>query len=168
MTTKEKGWSTRLLIVGFLIFGVTLLLYVGLLFGYRPILAQEINDKKAELTTLSKKVNTAEQDALLRFYSQFANLKSIFKNHVFTSKLFQLFETHTHERTYYTSLNVDTKSRELLLQGITDSYENLAELGGLLEEAKDVHQVMLENAELTNKGVGFKIRMTLSQAFFTP
>lgn len=163
---QTAGTSWRLFIFLLVIFGVAVASYVGLRFGYRTFLNNSIADLSSQIQLQSSKLQFRDQQDLLDFYSQIANLKGLLGSHVFGSKIFEFLETNTNLRVSFTSVTLAVPEREVVIDGLAASYENLVQQLTHWQQAEGVERLALEENSTVNDMVRFRARITFDKAFF--
>lgn len=168
------GWSWRLLMFTSAIFGIALLSYVGMAFGYRPLLRGQIDDLDVKVRNLSQLVDADDQRNLSRFYSQLVNLKALLGNHVYGSKLIGMLERNTNQNIYYTKVLFTSLDRQAELEGVARSYAELVKQteafrqmsagGGSASGGKELERFLLVDSQvIEGGGIRFKVKL-----FFVP
>ena len=156
------GWSWRLLMFTSVIFGVALLSYAGMAFGYRPLLQGQIDDLDAKARNLSQLVGADDQRNLSRFYSQLVNLKALLGNHVQGSKLIGMLERNTNQNIYYTKVLFTSSDRQAELEGVARSYAELVKQTEAFRQMKEIERFFLvESQTIEGSGIRFKVKLFL-------
>ncbi len=102
--TTTPGWSLGLISFAGGLFGIAIVIYVGLAFGYEPYVQGQINALNTQLATASQSISSKDQAQLQSFYSKTQNLNQVLQNHVRFSHFFSWLEKNTEANIYYTSL----------------------------------------------------------------
>lgn len=166
---QQIGFLWSLLRFLFIVLLILMVGFVGLRFGYTPFLKSQIKKQEAAITELTTRIPQSEQDNLLKFYFQLADLEKLLRNHVMTSKVFALLESRTNQRAYFTSLSLDVGEKKLALEGIAPSYEVVAQQLASFEAASDVASAALTEAQTEREGrVRFGITLVLAPRVFAP
>lgn len=160
------GWPWRFLIFALILFMASLLTYIGLSFGYRPYLQNQIAAADQAVNKLAASVPVADQEKLVAFYSQIVNLKSVLDNHIIASKILPFLEKNTNRRVYYNRLDVDVNQRSLSLEGVAENYEILAQQLEAFNQAREVERFLINESQLVGDRVRFKASIILSSAMF--
>ena len=160
------GFPWRLFLFSAFIFGLTLFVYFGLRFGYHNYLEAKRASLEKQTRGLGKDVNAAERNELIRFYSQFVNLKDVLADHRFASNIFAFLEQTTLPETYYTNASLAADTRKLTLQGKTRSIESLIGQINVFDESRDLENVSLGQIGLGKDAVSFSATLTVKQSFF--
>jgi len=143
-------------------------IYLGLKFGYAPILSSRVEQLDADLLTLSEQIPEAQREGFIQLYSQMANLQSVLDKHVMTSLIFPLLERNTHADVYYSSFDLSTGEGRLSLEGFARSYEVLAQQLGAWAGIKEVEKSYIAESQFTEGRVRFRIVLQFAPSFFTP
>ena len=166
---QQIGFLWSLLRFLFIVLLVLILGFVGLRFGYTPFLKNQIEKQEVAIDELSTKIPESDQENLLRFYFQLADLERLLKSHVAGSKVFTFLESRTNQRVYVTSFSLDATGRKIVFEGIAPSYEIVAQQLSAFESANDVLTAALTEAETEREGrVRFGVALTLSPRIFSP
>ena len=93
---------------------------------------------------------------------------SIFKNRNTLSNFFSLFESTTHPRVRFSSLEMNSINRIVSLIGKTDSFQFLGEQVLILEKYKDIEDISLSNISFDREGnIDFNISFSFSSEVFS-
>jgi hypothetical protein len=155
------GWPLRLFAFSLLILTASLLIYVGLRFGYKPYLQNQIAEKEREIEQLAVSIPRENQEKLGAFYSQLLNLKNVLDNHVTASPIFSFLEKNTNKKVFYTRLDFDAKQNVFTLEGAAESYDILAEQLEAFNQAPDVKRFLINESQLSGGRIRFKISVFL-------
>lgn len=165
---KERlavGWPWRLMILGILVLGLTVFVWAGLSFGYKPFLRSQISNLDQEISNLGKVVSPEEQENFLFFYSQIANLSKILKNHIISSKIFSLLEQITNRGVFYNKFGLSLIDRSLSLEGQARSLESLAQQLESFKETPEIEKVFVKEAKLSGAASQFSLKLFLKEDF---
>jgi len=154
------GWPWRLFLLTLGLFTFSVLLYLGLAFGYSPYLNSQIEMKRSELSQLA--IPQEDRQILGQASSLLANLEGILNNHILSSKLFSVLERVTNQKTYYTNANLKVPQRELELRGFVESYEILAQQLEAYEQAEEIESYSLNESQASQDLISFRISLKLN------
>ena len=157
----SAGLPWKLFIFSLILLGAVGGSYAGLLLGYRPFLNNRIAEVQRSIDELATSVPAEEQEDLLRFYSQIVNLKTLLDNHISLAKFFPFLEQQANRRVSYDTVFLDTKNRELILEGIAESYAVLAEQLQALHQAPEAASYTLSQSQTAEGRVRFRIVVAL-------
>lgn len=160
------GWPRRLFVFTFGLLVLSLVLYVGLAFGYKTFLQSSWEGTEEDLAQLGSQVEPTTQENFVRFRSQIENLKGLLKNHVVISDFFPFLESVTHERTMYGSMDLSRETMTVKLSGTTGSYETLAAQLKMYEASPYVSDVVLDHSSANGGMVRFDVKFTISPEVF--
>ena len=161
------GWPWRFFMFAFIVFLASILVYLGLVFGYEPFLNNQINAVDQQISQASAVVPQADQNKFVQVYSQIINLQSLTANHVFASNSLKLLETVTDPQVYFTGATLKTDQRTLDLDGVAASFPVLAEQLEAFAESKQIDRYTLVQSQLNGGAVQFKVSLTLNTALLT-
>lgn len=154
------GWPWRMFTLFAFLFICSIVAYLGLLFGYKPYIENQIQKTENDLERLSAQISPEEQSNFIEFYSQISNLKGLLAKHVLSSKLLPLLEGITDQKVVYTATNFTIPDRTLKIQGFASSYGVLAGQLALYESSPWVERVVLDDSSTTDKTIKFTLRIT--------
>ena len=156
------GLPWQLLVFSFVILGLTLASYFGMIFGYAPYLNSQISGANAQIKESEKIVNSEQQKNLADIYSQLTNIRGLLNSHVITSTLFDELEKSTYPQIYYTNLILSLLEKKLELRGVSQDYVTLVKQLDFFKKSQLFSDVILDSAKLTEDGITFSIRVVLS------
>ena len=161
-----SGWPWRMLIFTLSIFSVALVIYLGMLFIYKPYLVGSISKTESELNQLSLQIETEGREKFIEFYSQVANLKKLLESHLKTSQFMPFLEAVTHQRVTYSSATLIAPEKSLRIEGFAASYDVLAAQLELYEGAGWVERVVLDNSSEAEQVIKFSVRIQIKDEAF--
>jgi hypothetical protein len=167
--TKERipvGWPWRLLVLGLSLLMISLLIYAGLIFGYKPFLGKSINDLEIDLAKLSSEFTVEDENDLIGFHSQITNIKNILGSHVTTSDIFKFVEDVTNKQVSYNTFILSVPERTVKIDGVAKSYGVLSAQLFNYENSPEVEKVSLESSSFTGTVVKFTIKLILKNEIF--
>ena len=160
-------WPWRPTIFSFGLFLITLVVYVGLHFGYRPYINSQISEQDAAIAKIAETVPAEDQERFLMFYSQLANLRDILNDHTAVTPLFSWFEKTTNQKVFFGGLTADPKTRAATLDGIADSYEVLSEQLQAFKQSPDVERYSIGQAQSADGRISFGVTLILKKDLFS-
>ncbi len=168
-TPKTPGWAGHLLMFTGFIFFITIAVYVGLLFGYKPYLQSQINKEDNRIRDLKNEISPVDEARVAAFYSQLTNLKMILRNHVVATPLFEWLEKNTGANTYYNKFSLDVSTRKLTIGGFARTAEDALLLLRNFENQPEVQQAHMASLAITPTASAWQFFMTVtfSPEFFT-
>src|SRR5882724_4721501 len=89
------GWSGRLLMFSLTVLFISLVVFLGLKFGYHPYLAARVSDVQAQTAQFLNGYPPATRNAVIRIATQFSNVSKILGGYVSSQDLLDWLETHT-------------------------------------------------------------------------
>lgn len=166
--SRGLGWPKRFFTFSFFIFLLVLVIYLGLAFGYETFLKSSINKVENELGSLSAQITDEQKEDLTTLYSQVTNIRELLREHALSSQLFTLFEAITSQRVKYVGFDVSVPDREVSIEGFAATYEDLVSQLVLFEESPQIERFSLEESELQDGIVRFKVRVVLTADILQP
>ena len=162
----EGGAPWKVFVFSLIFFGAVLGSYFGLIFGYKPYLNSRIAAVQSQIDDLAGSVSVQEQSNLLRFYSQIVNLKTLLGSHVSLARFFPFLEKHTNSRVSYDIAFINSSTRELILEGLSESYPVLAEELQALHQAPEVKNYTLNQSQSADGRIRFRITAKFAPELF--
>ncbi len=166
---REKisiGWPWQFLLFTFFMFSVSFLVYFGLAVGYKPFLEKQVNGIKSKIEGLSAKITREEKNDLMNFYSQFANLQNLLKNHSTFAGVFEFLENSISKNVVINSLNIEASKKSVAIEMTAKTYGDFIEQMILFENSEEVKKVNLDDFKLIGQSVQFKMTLVFDSDFF--
>lgn len=162
------GWPWRFLMVSFVIFLTSILVYLGLAFGYKPFLNSSIEKKDAEISQQAASVKKEDQDKLIQVYSQMINIKGLLDSHIFPSGIFTLLEQKTHPKVYFTGADFKSSEGELQLDGLAASFSVLSEQLEIFAKTPEIDRYTLRQSQQSGDLIQFQVLLKLGKGILLP
>lgn len=157
------GWPWRLLVLSLVTLTMVILSYFGLLYGYQPYLKNQIQETEAKSAKLSSEISATDKDQFIKSYSQLANLQGILKNHIFGSQFFPFLEKLTNQKNYFLNANIKFDERNIILNGIAQSYSALGEQLAAFDSNPLIENYILNQTQTTTDNlVQYKLTFKVS------
>ena len=164
---KTPGWSGQLLMFSSTLFFISLAVYLGLIFGYRPYLNSQVKRLDDKIQSLSREIPLEDQKKIINFYAQLVNLRTVLNGHIFTTPVFGWLEENTHLNVYYTRLGLNTQNRQVTLAGLAKSVEDLIAQLKIFDDDPSVAQWNFGNSSIGQGGFWqFSLVLTLAPEMF--
>ncbi len=167
---RTPGWSSRVLLFSATFFILSLGIFLGIQFGYRPFLEGQVLQLDKDIKNFSDQVSPAQQEELVTFYSQLDNLSNLLAHQVQTSKVFQWIETNTNTQVQLTSLSFNATTKTLTLSGQAKTILNLGEQLNRFQAQSEIISLQLSQLSL-NQGSGgwnFSATLVFNRKYFDP
>ena len=171
LTHEEKmpsGVPQRFLAFSVFVFLLVVLGYFGMAYGYASFLRNEIDDRKAKLDELGRRISVDDQKELTRVYSQISNIEKLLPSHVLASRVFTFLEGNTARQVTYIGADLSVPDRRLALDGVAASYDELVRQLASYEKASEVERINLESSEAIGSVVRFKASLIMNPSIFKP
>lgn len=157
------GSAWRLLLFSLFVFGVMVVAYLGLTWGYRPYLEAQIEARERQIADLATLMPQSERDKLTKLYFQVVNLKSILDKHVNITKLFPVMERFAHERVRFENASFDFETQTLTIDAVAASPDTFVQQIEYLKTAKEVAAYRIANMNTEDDGtVPFTVALTMT------
>jgi len=144
------------------LFLAMLIIYGGLSLGYKGYLNRSIKSFEDELDELVYRFTPEQQENLITLYSQVDNLRGLLADHVYGAQLFPILERNTHPRVAYKTLYLSVPDSEVIIEGVTNSYDDLVTQLAIYEAAPEVERLVLGDSSSFGGVVNFKVTLTLA------
>jgi Tfp pilus assembly protein PilN len=168
--TPSVGFPWRLLIISVVVFGLSVLVWAGISFGYVPYLNSQINGADSAFNALSSKIDINQQQSLTDFYSQLYNIQTLQGTHIYPSKLFDFLEKNVYPTVKLTSMQTGITGGDLSFEGLAVDYATLTNELAILKTDPNILTVSLDSsrqrAAKDGGGVNFSIRVTFNPSYF--
>ncbi len=139
------GWSSRLLMFSGTVFFISIAVYAGIVFGYKPYLENQIASLDNQIKTYGQQIPPEEQTKLISFYSQIANLRNILGSHIVSSQIFDWLEKNTIPAIYYSKLDLLSPSNQLNLAGYSKSMDDFSKQAILFQNNPLVERIAINS-----------------------
>lgn len=159
---RAQGISGQLLMLTSLLFFISLASYVGLVYGYQPLLDKQIKDLDKEIADYTKQISPAEQIKLINFYSQLSNLKTLLSGHVFSSQFFDWIEKNTQINVSFQNLKFSAEPGTINITGQARSIDDIGEQVLIFNQLPEVKKITLSGITAApNKLWQFNLTVTI-------
>jgi hypothetical protein len=160
------GLPWRILISGGLIFALTVLVALGLDYGYKPYLEEQVTAVDSQFSSLTKNLTEADQKNIVVMYSQIANLKEILEKRTSVNTVFKFLEEQTVPAVYYTDAVMNGEEIKLSVKGFAPSINDLSQQIAIFEKNKAIHSVVLDSVGLQAGGAVFALTLQFNAEAF--
>jgi len=165
---KTPGWSGQLLMFSTTVFVITLLIYLGLVFGYKPYLNAEVNSLQKQIQQFSQQIPLEEQNQIISFYSQLLNLRSLLTNHVISSPVFTWLEDNTQINVYFASFSLNRREGQVRLAGVAKTMEDVTQQFAIFVSKPEIAKVEIPNVSFSSGAWRFDVTLTFIPGYFLP
>lgn len=160
------GWPWRLLVFSGALFGLSILVYFGLKFGYAAYLEGRIASVDDRLASLTGEISPDDQERFVSFYSQIVNLKGVLDRHPYGGNTLVFLERYTVPEIRYTEAELQVEDRALTVKGAAPSIDAAGQQFTAFESAPEVEEVLLRDVSVEG-GVSFSVTVFFKDAFFS-
>lgn len=165
---KTQGAYGDLLLLAGTLFAISIFIWVGLVYGYKPYLETQVTKLNAQIQTFTQQIPVAEQESLIRFYSQLTNLKTILGAHIAPSLFFNWFQGVAQPNVYYSKMTLNVDARQLTLTGVSKTVEDAAEQLALFQNDPNIASVSFNNIGSGGNGFWqFVVNLTLNPSLLS-
>lgn len=156
-----RGTYGQLLMFSGTLFFFAIIVWAGLVFGYRPYLEKQITEVQNQVRISNEKIPKDEQQALVRFYSQVANVRTLIANHILSTPSFDLLERVVHPNVAFTKASITVAQNQLVLSGTAKTVSDVVTQEKLFEVQPAVTSVTTNNVNATVGGYQFVMTVSL-------
>jgi hypothetical protein len=161
------GWSWRIFMFSFFVLVVVIAFYIGLNFGFKPYLNSQINKLDSELKQISQSISEGDQNKLMLFYSQAANISNLLKNRKLTTPLFLWLEKNTIPDVGFNKFNLNKIGNQLNLGGIAKSKESALNQILVFQSSPEIKNVVLNSlSSIDQANWQFDLVILFKESFF--
>lgn len=147
------GWSGRLLMFSFTVFLLSVGVFVGIKFGYRPYLESEIKKIEASIGDFLAQYPRASLDSIRRVASQFGNVGKVLDAYGSPRGVFEWLESTTLPSVSYSKMEFRVKERELTLTAqVRDDDDIARQLELFRRDTTMVERVLFKSASTGARG----------------
>jgi hypothetical protein len=164
--SKTPGWSRQLLMFSGTIFFITVLIYVGLAYGYKSYLNSSVQKLQDQIQSFSQQIPLDEQTKIINFYSQLANLKTLLTNHVVASPVFEWLEKNTQANVFYSKFSLNAATNQLSLTGSAKTADDFNQQMAIFENNQEVKKMKTGGASFVNNLWQFDVTLTFVPGYF--
>lgn len=161
----KVGAPWRLLIMGFIVFGTSVGIFLGMRFGFQPFLQAQVNKEDQKIKQLLGSLTQDEVKNSQVFYSQLININDLIESRSLATPLLEMLEKNTLKGIYFNSMNYSNVTKELKLSGVGPTYAVLAQQLEIFKNYPGVEKTFMDNASVDErtKAVQFSIRVKLKK-----
>ncbi|MFA4999126.1 MAG: hypothetical protein WC519_00025 [Parcubacteria group bacterium] len=142
------------------IFGLSLIIYAGLAFGYKPFVSASIKSAEARIAELDKVAPQGEAEAeFIQFYSQLTNIKSLLSSHIGITSFLNTLSANTMPNVGFSGATINVTGRMVNMTGFADTFETLAGQLAAYENVQNLRKVTLSNARVADNVIRFELRL---------
>lgn len=165
---QTPGWSSQLLMFSGTVFFISIAVYFGIVFGYKPYLQKEVAALDNQIKTFGKQIPQEEQNKLVSFYSQIVNLQEILQKHVISSKLFAWLEKNTEAGVYFTKFNLAAPTSQINLSGVAKTIDDFSKQIIIFQNDKLVSRISINSVLVSPSGAWqFSVTLLLADGALT-
>ena len=162
-----SGWSKQLLMFSGALLTISLIVYCGIHFSYKPYLESQKREMDSQIQQFSQAISESQQQKIVAFYSQLVNLRSILKNRSSVLPFFSWLERNTQANVYYDKLSFDVATGGLSLGVVAKSLADAEEQLKIFEEMPDAKSTVVGSVAADSSGLWkFNITLTVGRSAF--
>ena len=163
---STPGWAGQILMFSGTIFFISLVIYLGLAFGYTAYLSSSLSKLQDQVQTFSEQVPVEDQKKIINFYSQISNLKTVLSSHVFSSQLFTWLEKNAQVNVSYDRLNLNIQNNQLLLGGHSKTMDDIDQQLVIFQSQPEVGKIAVGNISFSDGVWRFDTTLSFVPGYF--
>ena len=168
-TSRQGVIPWKALIFSAVIFGLSLMIYVGLAFGYKSFISSAIAEAEERIAELERDAPKEEtKKEFIQFYSQLTNIRSLLESHTAVTPFFAALEANTMADVGFSAMTINIKDRTVNMSGFARSYKILAGQVAVYEDMPGVERTSLTSVRRADDVVSFELRIVLEPDLFKP
>ena len=157
----KGGLPSKLLMFSVSIFIITLVVYLGMIFGYEPYLNAQLDKLNNQISVASSQISPSDQSQLVGYISQISNVKALLDNHVTASALLNYLEKNTDTNVYFNRLSLTTFNNQAQLSGMAQTMNDLVGQLAVWQSSPSITEVDFNQISAVPQG-GFSFGATLT------
>ena len=164
----SQGWATGAVLFAGGVFLLVAIMYGGIKFAYEPYVSNQILQAKNKIANVDQSVSVNDEQQIVDFYSQIANLNAALTKHVYVSTFLAWFEKNTEANVYYQSLDFSSGNR-VGLKGVAKTEADVNQQIAIFEASPHVTSAVVSNVSPLQGGGGFEfdVTLTMDQSVFS-
>jgi hypothetical protein len=165
--SHSQGAYRELLLISGAVLSITIVIYIGLAFGYRAYLDSSLKNVEDQITKFSAGISQEDRAQIQGFYSQLVNLRTLLAGHTAASPVMSLLERTVQPDIYYTKLTMNAANNQAVLTGAAKSLDAIAAQAAAFKGQPEVDRVDFNNAGAQATGPWqFTMTVHLKQTVF--
>lgn len=157
----KGGLPSKLLMFSVSIFIITLVVYLGMIFGYEPYLNAQLDKLNNQISVASSQISPSDQSQLVGYISQISNVKALLDNHVTASALLNYLEKNIDTNVYFNRLYLTTFNDQAQLSGMAQTMNDLVGQLAIWQSSPSITEVDFNQISAASQG-GFSFGATLT------
>ncbi len=162
--SRQSGWSWSLLMFSLVIFTAVVVSYFSILFGYNPFLNQRLASLDEKIQEVGRTIPKEDQENLASFYSQLVNAQGLLRNHVASSKIFNIIERNTNQNVSLSSLKLNVREENAEIEAVAQGYESAIQQAEAFRRVPEIREISIGGMQKSEQGgVRFGITIEFSK-----
>jgi hypothetical protein len=150
--SRSQGAYRELLLISGAMFGLSIIIYAGLAFGYSAYLNTSLANVDNEIQSFNTGISDEEREQIQGFYSQLVNLRTLLAGHTAATPVLELLERTVQPDVYYTKLTLNGNTNQAILTGAATSLNAIASQASVLQAQPEVDHLDFNNAGSQTQG----------------
>lgn len=144
-SADTPSWFSQLILFSGTIFVVSMIVFGGLEFGYKPYLTKQLDALDAKIEETAKSIPAERQEKLISFYSQIENAKTAMDSRFAVFPVFRWLEENMLVGTTIAKLSIFGQKRTVNVSGYTKTLPGLYSQIQQFQSQKNVKKVSFSN-----------------------
>lgn len=160
-TSSTPGWSTGLISFSAGILFITIFLWAGLQYGYKPYFDAQTQNIEKQISAENSQISPGDQTNLIDFYSQLSNLKQLLNTHEVPTNLLTWLQANTEQNVYFSSFTFtggDTVTLIANARTEPDANQQIA----ILENSPEVQTINVSGITPPTSGAFWQFSVTMT------
>lgn len=165
---EVPGLPMRALVFSGVALAISVMVYVGLEFGYKSFIKASIASIDKQTEALNAKAPAAEQEKnFLELYSKAVNIQKALDSHISVSSVLDFIERTTVPEAALSLIKVVPSDRVMSFEGVAKTYDKLALQLAIYDDASETARVGLTGSTFNEGVIDFNGQMTLAASIFS-
>jgi len=145
---KTPGWSAGILLFSSVLLIIVFVIYFFMTLIYAPQLNASLAAVQGKVATLDQSIASGDEAALVAFYSQVVNLRTVLGNHIVFSQFFEWLQRSTESNVSFTQMSFSSGS-QVTLTGTARTEADINEQVAIFESSPNVAKFTISNITQT-------------------
>ncbi|RME61419.1 hypothetical protein D6779_00085 [Candidatus Parcubacteria bacterium] len=166
---RMPGWSSKIIMFGGTLFFLSIAIYFGVRYGYIAYLNGQIEEVKKNIAKLEAEVKARgeDEDKVINFYSQIANLSSILDDYKYGTLALPWLEFNTQRNVEISSFSADITQGEFSIDGRGRTVDDIAQQVASFEQSPEIAEVQFDGSSRDDEGFwSLQAKLRFKEGFF--
>jgi hypothetical protein len=168
---KTPGWAFGMLTFSGGLLALTIIIYIGLVFGYEPYLNASVTSTQDQINTLNQSIAPSDQAQIINFYSQISNLRTLLKSHILTSQFLTWLGNNTEVNVDYTGFtltnNTTLGTNQITLTAEAKTEADVNQQVAIFQSSPQVSSMSVSGVTVGSGGLwDFSVTLVMNPSIF--